>query len=216
MVAKEKDDGFIRWRCKACGQRLKVKETREGGDVMPCPRCGEIVNVPMGNIAEIAKGTEMAETGDPGRLNVDPELLMKRLRGDEKRTGPGSAGAAPTLGREGWSAQAAFGRVEELDQLAAGLVKIDQDSMGTVQRIYRSRELSTAERRDQIRAAGKQRHEDVRQLVQKRLAALRQQAASMQAKQERLNRSELDHLARLKRGAEAIELYARYMLGGEA
>ena len=98
MVAKEKDDGFIRWRCKGCGQRLKVKETHEGGDVMPCPRCGEIVNVPMGNIAEIAKGTEMAETGDPGRLNVDPELLMKRLRGDEKAEGPGSAGGAPRSG----------------------------------------------------------------------------------------------------------------------
>ncbi len=216
MVAREKDDGYIRWRCKACGQRLKVKETHEGGDVMPCPRCGEIVNVPMANIAEIAKGTEMAETGDPGRLNVDPELLMKRLRGEEKAAGPGSVGGAPTLGREAWTSQTAFGRVEELDQLAAGLVRIDQESMGTVQRIYRSRELSTAERRDQIKAAGQQRRADVRELVEKRLTALRQQAASMQTKQERLNRSELDHLARLKRGAEAIELYARYVLGTEA
>ena len=103
MAAREKDDGYIRWRCKACGQRLKVKKTYEGGDVMPCPRCGEIVNVPMGNIEAIAKGTEMAETGDPGRLNVDRELLMKRLRGDEKATGPGS------VGRSHWTSDRARG-----------------------------------------------------------------------------------------------------------
>ncbi len=213
----EKDDGYIRWRCKACGQRLKVKRSREGGDVMPCPKCGEMVNVPLSNLEAIAKGTEMAETGEPGRLHIDPELLRKRLASEgEKAEGPGSAGAAPTIRREGWSAQAAFGRIQELDQLAAGVAKVDQDVMGQIQRVYRGGELTKEDRHEQIKDAAQHRREEVQKLVQSRLTALQQQLKSLESQQQRLNRSELDHLARLKKASEAIMLYSCYVLGVEA
>ena len=76
----KKDVGHVRFRCKQCGQKLKIRKDREGGDVIQCPRCGASVNVPLVNLEAIAKGTDMAETGDPGRINVNPELLMRRLR----------------------------------------------------------------------------------------------------------------------------------------
>jgi len=213
----EKDDGFVRWRCKACGQRLKVKKTWEGGDVMPCPKCGEMVNVPLSNLEAIAKGTEMAETGDPGRLRIDPELLRKRLGSEqEKAAGPGSVGGAPTIRREGWSAEAAFGRIQELDQLAAGVAKADQDVMGQIQRVYRSGDLSKEERHEQIKDAALQRRQEVQELVNNRLTALRQQINALEGQQQRLGRGELDHLARLKRAAEAITFYSHYVLGLKA
>ena len=87
----EKDDGYIRFRCRMCGKRLKVKDTIEGGNVMPCPRCGAAVTVPMGNLEAIAEGTAMPETGQPGRLNVDPELVRKRLAGEDEPTEEGTS-----------------------------------------------------------------------------------------------------------------------------
>jgi len=43
-----KDDGYVRFRCKMCGKRLKVREDKTGGGhVIPCPRCGELVTVPL-------------------------------------------------------------------------------------------------------------------------------------------------------------------------
>jgi len=213
----EKDDGYIRWRCKACGQRLKVKKTWEGGDVMPCPKCGEMVNVPLSNLEAIAKGADMAETGKPGRLHIDPELLRKRLGSErEKAAGPGSVGGAPTIRQEAWSAQAAFGRIHELDQLAASVAKTDQDVMGQIQRIYRSGDVAKEQRHEQIKDAARQRRRELQELVNNRLTALRQQVESLESQQQRLSRSELDHLARLKRAAEAIMLYSHYVLGIKA
>ncbi|MHC4592964.1 MAG: FmdB family zinc ribbon protein [Planctomycetota bacterium] len=95
----QKGDGYVRFRCRACGQRLKVRDTMEGGDVIPCPKCGASVNVPLANLEAIAKQADMEETGQPGRLNVDPELLMKRLRGEgeeaSERGRRGHDGTAP-------------------------------------------------------------------------------------------------------------------------
>lgn len=215
-MAAKKDDGYVRFRCKACGQKLKIKDTLEGGNVMPCPRCGENVNVPLANLEAIAEATAMAETGQPGRLNVNPELLRERLRGEgEKAAGPGSVGGAPTLRGMSWSPEAAFGRIEELDQLGAALGKMEQDVMGQIQRLYRGQDLSAPERHQQIRDAADHRRDETRRLLESRLATLRQQVQSMEAKQQRLNRSELQHLARLRRAFEAIQLYGRYVLGIE-
>ncbi|MHC4789597.1 MAG: hypothetical protein ACYS8K_10415 [Planctomycetota bacterium] len=209
-----KDDGYIRWRCKSCGQRLKVRDTFEGGDVMPCPRCGVSVNVPLANIEAIAKGTDMPETGRPGRLNVDPELLRKRLAGQEERPeGPGSIGGPPTLRQEAWSPEAAFGRVEELDQLAASLSQIESDVMGQVQRLYRDRELDDEAREQQVKEAGRMRREDIRELLQKRMAGIQSQARHLQRAYSRLNPSQQEHMDRLKRAFEALKFYGQHVLG---
>jgi len=213
MAENQKDDGFIRFRCKACGQRLKVKKTWEGGEVMPCPRCGELVNVPLANLESIAKAADMAETGQPGRLNVDPELLRKRLGVEgQGGSGAGTAGVAPTLRREGWSPQAAFGRIQELDQLAAGLTQINNNLMGELQRIYRNSDLTPEQREEQVKRAARQQRADILKLVKARLLAAQQKVQALQGRRG-LNPSEVDHMARLERALEAVRLYARHVLG---
>jgi hypothetical protein len=213
----QKDDGYIRFRCRMCGKRLKVKKTVEGGNVLPCPNCGATLTVPMGNLEAIAEGTTMDETGDPGRLNVDPELLMKRLRGeDEKRDGPGSVGGAPTLREGSWDPMAAFGRITELDQLAAALAKIDEDVMGQIQRLYRQKDQTPEDRSQEIKVAGERRRDEIRKLLQNRIQDTRLQVRRLSAMENRLERSERDKLQRLRRTVEAMELYALHIHGVEA
>jgi DNA-directed RNA polymerase subunit RPC12/RpoP len=210
----EKDDGYIRFRCSECGQRLKVRSTREGGDVLPCPKCGAPVNVPLTNLEAIAKGTEMPETGAPGRININPDLLRKRLQG-EKPAGTGLTGGPPTLRQGRWSAETAYARIQELDQLAASLSKIDEDVMGQIQRLYRNPDLDESQRAELVKQTAERRAKDIRNLLGNRLVSLRMELRSMEAQRERLMRSDLDRLERLRRACEAMELYARHILGVE-
>lgn len=211
------DDGYIRFRCRTCGKRLKVKDTIEGGNVVPCPGCGAAVTVPMGNLEAIAEGTAMPETGQPGRLNVDPELLRKRLKGEgEQREGPGSVGGPPTLRQGAWNPVTAFGRITELDQIAAALVKIDEDLMGQIQRLYRKEDQSAEDRELEIKVAGERRRDEIRQLLQNRLQHARQQLRRLESMEHRLGRGEMDQLQRLRMAVEAMELYARYVHDVEA
>lgn len=209
-----KDDGYIRFRCRGCGKRLKISETVEGGNVIPCPKCGAPVNVPLANIEAIAQGTDMEETGQPGRINVDPELLRKRLRGDdEEGQGAAAMGGPPTLRQAPWSAGGAFGRITELDQLAAALLKMNEEVMRQVQRVFREQDLGPEGRAEQVKDAAEQRREDIRQLLERHLGPLRQKVRRMDAQHQRLSRAEWDELDRLKAAAEALGLYARHVLG---
>jgi hypothetical protein len=211
----EKDDGYVRFRCKNCHQKLKIRKTFEGGNIIPCPRCGTEVTVPLANLDAIAAGADLPETGQPGRLNVDPELLLKRLKGEEEGpSGPGSVGGPPTL-RKGWSPGTAFGRVKELDQIAAAVVKINDDAMGQIQRAFREEGLSAEEREAHVREAASGRMRDLQELVERRLQAIRQQLGPYAARQDNLAPPEREHKERLERAQEVIRLYGRHVLGVE-
>lgn len=212
----EKSDGYIRWRCKSCNQRLKVKDTFEGGNVIQCPRCGANVNVPMANIEAIAADTNMPETGQPGRIQIDREKLMRALKGDDlKEPGtPGTSGSTPSVRNDAWTG-AGFSRIEQLGQLAASLVKIDDAAMGEVQRLYRNPDLGPHEREVQIKIAGDARRADIKRLVQNRLVGMRMQLSHLEGSRERLGPGERTDMEKLKLGVEALELYTRYILGIE-
>ena len=212
----KKNDGYIRFRCRNCDKRLKVKDTVEGGNVISCPSCGAAVTVPMANLEAIAEGTAMEETGLPGRLNVDPELLRKRLSGeDEARSGPGSVGGPPTLHQGEWNPMSAFGRIVELDQLAAAIIKVNDDMMGQVQRLFRKADQSPEDREQEVKVAAERRQDELRKLFESRLLTVRHRAHRLQAMEHRLSRAEMDDLVRSKAAAEALELYARYVYGIE-
>jgi len=209
-----KGDGYIRWRCKSCNQRLKVKETYEGGNVIQCPRCGASVNVPMANIEAIAAGADMPETGQPGRIQLDREKLMRALKGDERQAGvPGSAGSTPSLKGDSWNPATAFGRLEQLAQLSASLAKIDQDTMGDVQRIYRNPRLTERQREAEVKSVAENRRREIKRLVENRLAGMRLELSQLEIKQQHLTRRQLTEMERLKRAVEALELYTRHVLG---
>jgi predicted RNA-binding Zn-ribbon protein involved in translation (DUF1610 family) len=212
----QKSDGYIRWRCKSCNQKLKVRDTYEGGNVIQCPRCGASVNVPLINIEAIAAGADMPETGQPGRLHIDREKLMDALQGDHRDPdAPGTVGSSPSVHRGNWDPATAFGRLDQLDQVAASLVKIDQNVMGEVQRVFRNPDLGPAERQAQVQGAAETRRSEIRRLVQDRLAGMRLQISQMEGVRSKLMRSQLVELERLVLAVEALELYTRHVLGVE-
>jgi hypothetical protein len=206
-MADKKDDGYIRWRCKQCGQRLKVREDREGGEVMPCPRCGALTNIPLSNIDAIAQASEMEETGMPGRLNVNKDILKQRLT---EEGGAASVGGAPTLKQDKWSIQAAFGRITELDEILSSLRKSDEDFMGQIQRLYRDPDVEQDERRDDVKKAAEEHRREVVHAFQARMEAMDRRIRTMEGIKNRLGREEMDELARLKRAFEAVRLVAGY------
>jgi DNA-directed RNA polymerase subunit RPC12/RpoP len=209
-MADKKNDGYIRWRCKECGQRLKVREDREGGEVMPCPRCGALTNVPLSNIDAIAQATEMEETGMPGRLNVNRDVLKQRLT---QEGGVDSMGGAPTLKQDKWSIQAAFGRITELDEILASLRKGEEDFMGQVQRLYRDPDVERDERREDVKKTAQDYRRELLEIFQGRMATMDNRIRSMEAMKHRLGREEMDELARLKRAFEAVRLVAGFGFG---
>ncbi len=211
-----KGDGYIRWYCKHCGQRLKIKDTYEGGNVIRCPSCKQLVNVPLANIDAIAEGTDMEETGMPGQLQLDRDKLLRRLSGKgEKADGPGSPGATPSLRSERWDVEAAFGRIEELDLLASAVNRVEQETMGEVQRAYRDKGLDARERGRLVEEAGQHRMEELENLVKVRLATVRRKMQPLSTKDRNLNPSERKQLRKLRRAEEAIRLYGRHVLGAE-
>jgi hypothetical protein len=205
-VAEQKDDGYIRWRCKACGQKLKVRKSYEGGNVIKCPSCGQMTNVPIGNLEAVAESTDMEETGRPGQLQLDPKKLMERLQG------PGSQGSTPSLKEGPWSASAAFGRLVELDQLGTAIVKIEQETLGEIQRLYRNRELNASQRAEEVESAAAYRKDQLRELLKNRMRAVKDKISPMEARHENLSKAELTHLKKLRRALEAIRFYGRYVL----
>ncbi len=212
----EKSDGYIRWRCKSCNQKLKVSENYEGGNVIQCPRCGASVNVPMANIDAIAAGADMPETGQPGRLHIDREKLMDSLQGDRRDPkAPGSVGSSPSVRDGGWNPTTAFGRLDQLDQLAASLVKIEQATMGDVQRIFRNPELDARQREAQVQSSAESRRREIQRLVRDSLAGMRLKISQMEGVRSKLMRSQIVELERLTRAVEALELYTRHVLGVE-
>lgn len=210
----EKSDGYIRFRCKRCNKRLKVRETYEGGNVIKCPSCGATVTVPLVNIEAIAESTDMEETGNPGQIQLDAERLIEQLKrkgGSEE--GPGSEGATPSLREGPWSPDEKFGRLEELDDLLSGVQRFHQETAGAVQRLYRDKKTKPGQRADFVRDAGEHHREKLKQFVEGRLETLRQKIVPLEDRHERLRADQLDYLEKLRRAREAIRFYARYVLG---
>ena len=85
--------------------------------------------------------------------------------------------------------------------------------MGQVQRLYRDQQMDDAEREEQVKEGAAHRREEIGKLVRGRLAALRQQVEAMRAQGNRLNRSQLLHLQRLRRSLGALRVYTRHVLG---
>ncbi|MHC4592963.1 MAG: hypothetical protein ACYS8L_09760 [Planctomycetota bacterium] len=85
--------------------------------------------------------------------------------------------------------------------------------MGQLQRIFRDQELDEAQREEQVKQAARIRRDEIRQLLEKRLTAIRNRARRLQSGGDRLTPPQQEHLDRLKRAAEAIRAYGRYVLG---
>ncbi len=212
-MAAEKDDGYIRWRCKSCGKRLKVKKEYEGGNVIQCPRCRATTNVPLANIESIAATTDMPETGMPGRLHIDPDKLRESLTGGDRSGGPGTEGSTASVRTVGWDPEAAYGRLEALDQLVYAVQKIDASAIGELQRLYRNTEMDPEERLQRTKEIARARLREVKDKVEERIQALRIEADRLDGRSERLTPPQRMRLRKVNASIEAMRRYGRYFLG---
>jgi hypothetical protein len=93
--------------------------------------------------------------------------------------------------------------------------RIDDEFVGHVQHIFRDQQLGDEEREQQVKDAADERSENIQKLLRDRVTSLRQEIDSLRGEGQRMNRSQVLHLQRLRRGSEALQLYARYVLGIE-
>jgi hypothetical protein len=213
-----KGDGYVRFSCRSCGKRLKVKDKGKGGEVIPCPRCGAAVSVPLLNVAAIARPPKEDELLEPELeevFHIDPDRLMERFD-PQKLTEdglPGSEGAYPTVKRPaGDAALGAFDRLNDLDSVASRLHDIDNDTFGQLQRLYRDPELTPRERAAQVAEIGRDRRVEIARVLGRHMRALRSDMAPLLAHRTLVG-PEKAELERLKRNLEALRLYARFVLG---
>ena len=211
---KQKNDGYIRWRCPNCGKKLKMPADHEGGFVAQCPKCLATINVPMANLQALQDGADLEGTGVEEWLKVNPDLVMKRLRGeDEDETAVGRGGPVANWAEKAgtWS-PTAFSRVAELDQVSASIALIDDEIMGQVQRLYRMRDLSRAQREERAKEIAQMRRRKLRKLFRDKLEPMKRRARVLQQHEDSLGPRDLHELAELRRKFEAVLFYGRVIL----
>jgi hypothetical protein len=215
-MRRAKDDGYIRWYCKSCNHRLKVKSASAGGNIIRCPFCSELTTVPVGNLEEVVESAQMEETGRPGHIQLDPEKLLSRLQGErEKGVGPGSAGSAPSLRTVPWSEDAAFAPIQELNDILPGIGRVEEETIGDLQRIYRNRKLNPSQRAEQVKEAAEMRARKLGELVTGRFKTVGREVSSMEARHRELSKAQLAELGRRRRVMESLQFYGRYVLGAD-
>ena len=198
MTRKDSGD-YVRFRCKACGKRLKVRAEHEGGDIIPCPRCHSPVTVPIANpaaiLGEAASGRPAATIPEPGAETspADPTVAA---------SGPGR-----------WSPDATLGRLRELDSLRAMVARVDEATVETIQRMLRQPKLERDVILPEVRRIAWQREEAVRAAVSSHRNDVEAKIKEAEGRPGSLTQPAQKRLAMLKRSLAALNLYVRFVLG---
>jgi predicted RNA-binding Zn-ribbon protein involved in translation (DUF1610 family) len=221
----QKDDGYVRFHCHACGKRLKVKSSYEGGAVVPCPKCQASVVVPLANLEAIAsEGKGEAETKAwLRRLNIRPDDLRRRLNtpdvpvSDEDRKTPRPLqGGPPSIRVNLRAATGAFERIPQLDQLSARVKQIEDECIVGIQRLFRNKDLTADQRKRRIKELGENRRRDIQRAIKDILSAIEIDMRPLKVSASRLSREQLDKRDTMEAAQEAIKLYAYYVCGMQA
>ena len=230
MKVSQKDDGYIRFRCSVCGKRLKVRDTFEGGVVIPCPNCQASVVTPMANLEKIASPPGNDEEDEwVQRMSISPGRLRSSLSGAGPRNGStadnagtapaagpvGNAGATGTRGGDGqkrWMMDAARG-VPELEQTGAAIAKIDATFIRRVQKLCREEDLTPVVRARRIEELSVQRRHKLEEVFKKKLATMRGDLAPLQSNRDDLDSKDAFRFKALTLALDVVLNYGRYMYG---
>jgi len=198
MSRKDRAD-YVRFRCKACGKKLKVRAKHEGGDIIPCPRCHSPVTVPIANPAAILEETA---SGRPAAAIPEPDA--------------GTSPADPTAAAGGtarWSPDATLGRLRELDSLRAMVARVDERTVDKIQRMLRQPKLERDVILPEVRRIARQREEAIRAAVTSHRNDIEAKIREAEAHPGSLTQPAQKRLAMLKRSLAALNLYVRFVLG---
>jgi len=189
-MAKD-DQDYVRFRCKACGKKLKVKLVDEGGQIISCPRCRSPVNVPLAGLpADLSGGAPQHE-------------------------GPG-----PKAGREGveapvgvpWVPKVALRHLPDFDKFTAAVEKIDADKIEAVRRLVGEAVPSDEELDLEVRRIGKQQAEEMQGLVLRSAQAMKEKLRELEGPGRPLSTYESLRVRELKASLVLVQAYARHVL----
>ena len=206
-MAREKDDGYIRFRCKECGKKLKVKAQYEGGHVIACPRCHSTITVPIAGPDAMLNAAVSAKTpaGDV-RPTADPSPSQREKAEDAARELQVAAG-----GRR-WRPDASLNRLQELDRLRATLGRLDDETVERIQRMLRQPKLEEDEISLKMRRIAEQRAEAIQDAVTAHSNEIKSKIRQLEARRTGLPEPAFRGLDRLKKALVALDLYARIVL----
>jgi len=210
-MSKQKDDGYVRFRCKACGQKLKIRKDREGGHVVPCPKCGEMVNVPLANIDALAQDPGLRD--DTERKNIgglNKAKLLSYLADDEVGREEERQAAAAA-----WTGGQRLERIKALDELKGSLKRIHNDSIEKAQSLFRQQRLDDDTTVKEMQTIGAQQRQELMQNLIQTRDELKRKLELLESVSGGLEKSGKDRIVGLNRSIRGLTLYAKHVLGVE-
>ncbi len=219
MAEEEKDDGYIRFTCKYCGKRLKVRKEQGGGDTIPCPRCGEPVTVPVTNLEDIAGADEMLDKSKGGESKgLDPGQLLKQLKEEQDQMGeksekPGSEHDKDEHQVRKWRPERYLGRVDELDHLRTRLNQIEDDAVEDLQRLLQNKDMSKKDKLREVENIAKERRQKIKNHCKERLDDVKKKRKKLKDREGVLGARAAQRLEQLDRTIQAMRLYLGRILG---
>jgi hypothetical protein len=154
-------DGYIRFRCKACGKRLKVRAAGEGGQIASCPKCGATVNVPL--LGERAQQAGVLLKEEDPLAQAPPSQAARRASASAsrlRRTGPR--------------------HLAELEAFCSAVERVDAEMVEWVQRLARTPEADPEGAAAEVERIGRRRADEIRELADRYRAAWQEKFRRLQ------------------------------------
>jgi hypothetical protein len=178
--------------------------------------------VPLGNLEAIASEAK-GEGKDKEwlrRLNIRPEDLRKRLKNADvpvserdRRKPKAPEGGPPSIRLNLRPRTGAFERIPQLDQLSTRVKNIEDECLGSIQRLFRNPDVTEAQRKRRIKELAENRRGDIRRAIEDVLAAIEIEIRPLQVSASRLSSEQMDRRETMEAAQEAIKLYAYYFHG---
>jgi hypothetical protein len=210
-MADKKRDEYIHFRCKACGKKLRIKTTYEGGNIVSCPRCHSPLTLPLANLqALVSEGPDIGSATTGSKLDL--EILMSRLREGHE---PAPAETPSSEDDRHWSPGAGLSRARELDSLHAMLSRQNNELIERLQKLFRQPNLTQETVSHEMERITAEREEQVRRHVSVHVTELKGKIARLESEQAAATEHGRRRLEQLRKSVLALRTYARFVLGKE-
>ncbi len=209
-MMRQKDDGYIRFRCKACGKRLKIKKHHEGGNIVPCRRCRAPINIPLANPEAILEAG-LDWQGEVSAVNYDPKSLLPQMESEQEKRRSDSREGLESKGQ--WSPEAGLSRLQELDDFRVAVGRLEDEAADMVQKLLRQRNLTRRAMVREMQRIGQERARRIQDHLQSRKKELEGKLARLEAKGGHLAERGRRRIRQLRSSLVALELYVRHVLG---
>lgn len=235
-------DEYVRFRCHMCGKRLKVRSDKQGGgQVLPCPRCREMLTVPLANLtddlasatAEAAASEEVQKAFGSERAFKETAFKLSRMGGAStagRRTADRPADRVPRDREEAGDepSRAAAGRwrpsfatatpmlpLDELKEFRRKLDRIEGNALERACSVFGDLTATTDHKRNTLQRIGEERDNQYYDVYLKLRDDLMAEMKTLHVRTADLEPPQQKRLGEIRRIVESLDLYAFHVLGIE-